>query len=132
MHLYCNYSTIMVENTKSTVPTVHITSIGAGCSNQLQLAQGHNQSLTRPCPCATYIWLLHPAPTTYIYSAQDGLYPVQLALVVFFLPSIKMQRPHLHCGPHPQLALVMFFLCQLAHLLMCTWVSIATYTVWWW
>ena len=37
------------------------------------------QSLTGPCPCATYIWLLHPAPT----SAQDGLDPLQLALVVF-------------------------------------------------
>ena len=27
------------------------------------------QTLTRPCPCATCIWLLHPALT----SAQDGL-----------------------------------------------------------
>ena len=30
-------------------------------------------------------WLLHPAPT----SAQDGLDTLQLALVVFFLPSIS-------------------------------------------
>ena len=44
------------------------------------------QSLTRPCPCATCIWLLHPAPT----SAQDGFDPLQLALVVvFILPSIS-------------------------------------------
>ena len=38
------------------------------------------QSLTRPCcPCATCIWLLHPAPT----SAQDGLDSLQLALMLF-------------------------------------------------
>ena len=49
------------------------------------------QSLTRPCPCATCNWLLHPSPT----SAQDGLDPLQLVLVVFILPSIS-QRPHLH------------------------------------
>ena len=47
------------------------------------------QSLTRPCPCATCNWLLHPAPT----SAQDGLDPLQLALVVFFLPSISAKTP---------------------------------------
>ena len=29
------------------------------------------QSLTRTCPCATCIWLLHPAPA----SAQEGLDP---------------------------------------------------------
>ena len=39
------------------------------------------QSLTRPCPCATCIWLLHTAPT----SAQDGLDSLQLVLVVFIL-----------------------------------------------
>ena len=38
------------------------------------------QTLTRACPCATCIWLLHPAPT----SSQDGLDPQQLVLVVFF------------------------------------------------
>ena len=43
------------------------------------------QSLTRPCPCATCNWLLHPAPT----SVQDGLDPLQLVLVVFFRPSIN-------------------------------------------
>ena len=39
------------------------------------------QSLTRPCPYATCIWLLRPAPT----SAQDGLGSLQLALMVVFL-----------------------------------------------
>ena len=44
------------------------------------------QTITGPCPCATCIWLLHPAPT----SDQDGLDPLQLALVVvFILPSIS-------------------------------------------
>ena len=49
------------------------------------------QSLTRRGPCATCNWLLHPAPT----SAQDGLDPLQLALVVFFLLSISA-KPQLH------------------------------------
>ena len=31
------------------------------------------QSLTRPCPCATYIWLLHPGMPT---CAKDGLGPL--------------------------------------------------------
>ena len=47
------------------------------------VARDGTQTLTRPHSCATCIWLLHPAPT----SAQDGLDPLQLALVVFFLPS---------------------------------------------
>ena len=47
-------------------------------------------SLTRPCPCATYNWLLHPAPT----SVQDGLDPQQPALV-FSCHQIA-QRHHLH------------------------------------
>ena len=37
------------------------------------------QTLTRTCPCATCVWLLHPALT----SAQDGLNPLQFTLVVF-------------------------------------------------
>ena len=36
-------------------------------------------------PCASCIWLPHPAPT----SAQDGLDPLQLALVVYFLSSLS-------------------------------------------
>ena len=38
------------------------------------------QTLTRTSPCATCIWLLHLLLNTI---AQDGLVPVQLALVVF-------------------------------------------------
>ena len=38
------------------------------------------EALTRPCPCATCIWLLHPAPTLPL--AQDGLDSLQLVLVV--------------------------------------------------
>ena len=58
------------------------------------------QSLTRPCPCATCIWLLHPVPT----SAQDGLDPLRLALVVFFLPSISVKI---------SLALAVYSICNL-------------------
>ena len=36
-------------------------------------------------PCASCIWLPNPAPT----SAQDGLDPLQLALVVYFLSSLS-------------------------------------------
>ena len=54
------------------------------CTLDNALVGTRAQTLTRPCPCATCIGLLHPAPT----SAQDGLDPLQLALVVFFLPSI--------------------------------------------
>ena len=46
-----------------------------------------SQSLTRPCPCATCMWVLHPAPT----SDQDGLDSLQLALAVLILH----QRAHL-------------------------------------
>ena len=35
------------------------------------------------CPCATCNWLLHAAPT----SAQDGLDPLQLALLMFSIPT---------------------------------------------
>ncbi len=38
------------------------------------------QTLTRTCPCVSCIWLLHPFPT----SAQKGIDPLQLVLVVFF------------------------------------------------
>ena len=64
------------------------TSIGVGCSNQMQLAQGHHLI---SCPCATCAWLLHPAP---IYTfAQVGLDTVQLALVVLFLSSTSANTP---------------------------------------
>ena len=89
--------------------------LGAGCSNQLQLAKA--QFLTGPCPCATGIWLLHRAPT----SAQDGLDPVQLVLAVFSCCQLA-QRPH-YCfcsGHYLQLALVVLFLYQLVHWLMHT------------
>ena len=80
------------------------------------------QTLTRPCPCATCIWLLHPAPT----SAQDGLDSLQLVLVVFFLSSFSAKTSlalavGTSCNLHQlQFALVVFILYQLAHLLMCT------------
>ena len=38
------------------------------------------QTLTRTYPCAACIWLRYPAPT----NAQNGLAPLQLALVVYF------------------------------------------------
>ena len=43
------------------------------------------------CPCATCIWLLHPAPI--LVPMQDGLDTVQLALVVFFLPPTSKNTP---------------------------------------
>ena len=46
------------------------------------------QPPTRTCPCATCIWLLHPAPT----SAQDDLDTLQLALVVFFCHQLVQIR----------------------------------------
>ena len=58
--------------------------IGAGCSNQMQLAQGHhlNANLALVLPAfGCCIPLLYTC-------AQDGLDTVQLALVVFFLPYI--------------------------------------------
>ena len=57
-------------------------------------------------------WLLHPAPTT----SQDGLEPLQLTLVV----SISTKTSLALAVHHLQLALMAFFLYQLAHLLTCT------------
>ena len=92
------------------------------------------QTLSRTCPCATCIWLLHPAPT----SAQDGLDPLQLVLVEFSLSSNSTDT---------SLALVVVITCNLhwwcffyanyswsIYILMCTnpLVCFATCTVWWW
>ena len=67
------------------------------------------QALTRTCPCATCIRLLHPAPT----SAHDGLDPLQL-----FLSSTSTNTSlALNLWSSPATCT---FLCQLAHLLMYT------------
>ena len=69
------------------------------------------------------LYKLHLVAASRSYTrAQDGLDTVQLALVVFFLPSTSANTPlalmvvitccNLHC--------VVFFLGALAHLLMCT------------
>ena len=88
--------------------------VGAGCNNQLQPAQGHN-----PQP---ELALVLPAIGCCILllatSAQDDLDPLRLVLLVFSQSSTASFV--LVVGHHLQLALVVFFLCQLAHLLMCT------------
>ena len=59
------------------MPYFWLTCVDAlGCSNQMQVVQGH--VLVKVC--ASFHWLLHPAPT----SVQDGLDPLQLLLVVCF------------------------------------------------
>ena len=66
------------------------------------------QFLTRPCPRATFIWLLHPAPS----SSQDGLDSLQHALVVF-----SCQTPHLLLQLAPTATCAGgVYLYQLAHL----------------
>ena len=50
--------------------------IGAGCSNQKQLTQGHSHSHDFANVQADYGTLLHPTPTC----VHDGLNPLQLAL----------------------------------------------------
>ena len=69
------------------VPALVKTILGTSRSKMQQpiAACTRAQSLTRPCNCATCIWLLLPA----LISAQDGLDPLQLVLVVFILPSIS-------------------------------------------
>ena len=48
-------------------------------SNQMQVTQGQGLIMV----CATCNWFLHPAPT----SANDGLDPLQLALLMFSMPT---------------------------------------------
>ena len=69
------------------------------------------QTLTKPCPCATCNWLLHPAPT----SAQDGLDLCNLRwLVVSILPSISANTSRA-LAVDLQLVLVVLFLYPLVH-----------------
>ena len=67
----------------------------------------------RLCPCASCIWLLHPAPI----DVPKMVLTLQLALVVFSVHQLA-QILHLHSWWSSQLALVVFFLRALAHLLM--------------
>ena len=90
--------------------------LGAGCSNQLQLAQW--QGLVRDCAlvlpaivCCILLLLVYKIFLTLC---------ILHVLVVFFCHQIA-QKPHFTCsGHHLQIALVVLFLYQLAHLLMCT------------
>ena len=63
--------------------------VGAGCSNQLSSKKA--RSSEGLCPCASFNWLLHPAPT----SAQDGLDIQHLRWWCFSCHQI-VQRSHLH------------------------------------
>ena len=63
----------------STTATINSTTISSTETATEMLSETRAHSLTRPCPSATYNWLMHPAPI----SAQDGLDPLQLAPVVF-------------------------------------------------
>ena len=71
------------------VNTILGTSIGAGCSNQMQLAQGHHLLMQILPLC-----YLHLVAASRSYTcAQDGVDTVQLALVVFFLPPTSENTP---------------------------------------
>ena len=74
------------------------------------------QNPTRTCPCATCIWLLHPAPTS---PKMVLILCMQLALMVLFL-STNAKIIYTHGGHYLQLPLMVFFVCQLAHLPVCT------------
>ena len=131
--------------------------VGVGCSNLRQLAEGHGLS-TLP-PCATCIWLLLHCTLT---CTENGLYPLQLALVALFLPSASTNTPlalvvvitwnllHWWCFSCHQLTPILHlhlwwsslgtcctggvFPKPTSTLLVCTssWVCIATCTVLWW
>ena len=113
----CLCSELSKNYNRSIIPSKSVESTKS-CRVSRVAACTRAQSLNAPCPCATYIWLLHPAPT----SAQDGLDPLQLVLVVFFLPSISAKT---------SLALEVGIICNLrwwcfscvnyiAHCLRCT------------
>ena len=88
----------------------------------------HRLNADLNCPCATCIWF---SASCYYTCAQDGLDTVQLALVVFFLPSTSENTVHNLL----QLVLVVLFLGVLVHLLMCTQTNrhahLTTCTMWW-
>ena len=99
------------------VSTILGTSIGAGCSNQMQVAKG------KICIKVVPLCKLHLVAASRSYTcAQDGVDTVQLALVVFFLPPTSENTP---------LAVIVIITCcnlrwwcfslehALAHLLMC-------------
>ena len=117
-HIYTRIYTLAIINHQCNLQRVKAI-LGTSRSRMQQpiAACTRAQTLTRPCPCATCIWLLHPVPT----SAQDGLDSPQLALVCF---SVIIYCKDLICtcsGHQLQLALVVFILhLQLVHLLMCT------------
>ena len=115
MHAFSIYSVVAVVVVVVVVVVAAVVVVVMVHNNNGECTRA--QSLTRPCPSATCNWFLHPAPT----SAQDGLDPMQLALVVFFLLAQLAKRPHLLM----QWALLatctgVFSLHQLVHLLMCT------------
>ena len=88
-------ATTINTNTTTTTTTITITQCKLKCvpelfveSMQPNAAYTRAISCVRPCPCVSCIWLLDPTPTC----AQDGLDPLQLSLVVFFI----CQLAHLH------------------------------------
>ena len=62
---------------------------------------------------------LHLVTASCSYQSQDGLDPLQLALLVLFL-STNAKIIYTRSGHYLQLALMVFFICQLAHLPVCT------------
>ena len=136
---FLHHNTALVDDEKI---TTFANCRGSGPSSELVGARSMQQSTAactraetpiRTCPYATCIWLLHPAPT----NSKDGLHALY-ATCAGGIFSLKLMRniPYSHSGHHlhAQLALVVFFICQLALLLMCTstyiWVRIATGTMW--
>ena len=90
-----------------------------------------SQSLTIPCPCATCNWLVHPALT----SAQDGLDPMQLVLVVFSWRQL-VQRPYLHLkwASPATCAGIVYLVPTSAYTNVHTWLTATTHCNlhWWW
>ena len=76
-----------VANGTNNICTKHMQAHASTVYESSTLAQGQGL-VWGLCPCASCNWLLHYAPT----SAQNGLDLLQLAPVVFFLPSISSFR----------------------------------------
>ena len=94
-------------------------SISLSLCNNTQLAHGHNYGACK-CPCASCMLLLHPTPTC----ANGCWCPVPLTFSNLRWWCFSFQQLAQHstytCGYPLQLALVVFFLVPLVHIATCT------------